>query len=176
MKSKKLINSVLSLVVVTVATTGVVYAILAVQATLKGNTISASPGLQLSVDGSTYGTSITGSAFDITPGDTLGVTKTFKLKNKTNQPLAITFKLTSPVTFTGGTVDQTKVHELLSCDTTLNASTTFEDLASQNVAAGNIPANTVVDCNMTTTMDSEAITSGIDVQSSAFDLRFDGVQ
>lgn len=159
---------------------GVTYAALSSSASLTGNTISATAGLQLSTDsGATYGSSIAGFPFEgVTPGDTTGVTKNFKLKNATTTGMTgLTLKIPTAVTFTGGVVDGSKVHVNLVCttpDLTLSSNLTALSASEVTVTGTPLAAGAIADCAVTVTMDSDAITSGGPVTSGAFELRFTG--
>ena len=158
---------------------GVTFAALNSQATLTGNTISATAGLLLSTDeGTTFGGSVPGLNFSgVVLGDNSGVTKTFKLKNAASSSMTLSLHVPTAPTFTGGTVDQNKVHVALACTTpTLTmASTTLTTLVSTEAnITGTLAAGNIADCSVTVTFDSDAVIGGTSVTSSAFDLRFTG--
>jgi len=156
--------------------TGITFAALNSQATLSGNTISATQGLQLSTDGSTYAGSIPGFAFDVTPGDTTGVSQSFYLKNTTSSAISLNLSVPAAVTFTGGTVNNSDVDLALSCTTpTLTLNSDLGSLTSSPVSiAGTLSAGSTANCNVTATMTNDAITTGTSVSSNSFDLQFDG--
>lgn len=158
---------------------GVTFAALNSQATLTGNTISATSGLQVSTDGETFGGSIPGFSFaNVVLGDATGVNNTFKLRNGSTSNMNVTLKIPTAPTFTGGTVDQTKVHVKLDCTGPVLtvASTTLAALTAGEVSltGGTLTAGATADCTMNVTMDSDAITGATSTTSSPFDLRFTG--
>ena len=156
--------------------TGVTFAALNSQATLSGNTISATPGLQVSTDGSTYGSSIPGFAFNVTPGDTTGVSETFDIKNTTSSTLSLSLAVPAAVTFTGGTVNNSDVDLALTCTSpTLSLSSNLGSLTSAPVPiTGSLTAGSSASCTINATMTSGAITSGTSVTSNTFNLQFEG--
>jgi hypothetical protein len=157
---------------------GVTFAALNSQATLIGNTISATAGLQVSTDGTTYGGSIPGFSFSgVVLGDTTGVTKNFKIKNSASAPMSLSLKIPTAPNFTGGIVDQTKVHVKLDCTAPVLAmpSTALSALTAGEVTVtGSLTAGATADCNMNVTLDADAITGATTTTSDPFDLRFTG--
>jgi predicted ribosomally synthesized peptide with SipW-like signal peptide len=158
---------------------GVTFAALNSQATLTGNTISATAGLQVSTNGVDFGGSIPGFAFNnVVLGDSTGVNNTFKLRNASTTNMNVTLKIPTAPTFTGGTVDPAKVHVKLDCtDPGLTmASTTLTTLTGSEVSltGGPLTAGSTASCTMNVTLDNDAITGGTTATSSAFDLRFTG--
>lgn len=158
--------------------TGVTFAALSSQTTLSGNTITATPGLLLSTNSTTYDAKIPGFAFDVTPGDTTGVSQTFDIKNTTSSAMSLSLAVPAAVTFTGGTVDNSDVNLALACTSpTLSLTSDLATLSSGPVpVTGSLSADTSAACTITATMDSDAITSGSTVTSDSFDLLFSGAE
>jgi predicted ribosomally synthesized peptide with SipW-like signal peptide len=158
--------------------TGVTFAALNSQTTLSGNTITATPGLLLSTNGSTYGSTIPGFTFNVTPGSTTGVSQTFNIKNTTASAMALSLSLPAAVTFTGGTVNNSDVHVAVACTTpTMTLTSDLATLATAPVpVTGSLTANTSASCTVSATMDSAAISSGSTVTSSSFNLQFSGAE
>ena len=156
---------------------GVTFAALNSQATLAGNTISATAGLQVSTDGEAFGGSIPGFSFsNVVLGDSTGVSKTFKIRNSSTSDMTLSLRIPTVPVFTP-TADQTKVHVKLDCTTpTLNvASTTLAALTAGEVSVtGTLGDGETASCTMNVTVDSDAVTGSSTTSSTPFDLRFTG--
>ncbi len=175
-KVSPLARALFSIGAVAALATGITFAALNSQATLSGNTISATQGIQLSSDGTTYGGSIPGFAFNVTPGDSTGVSKTFYLKNTTTSSMSLSLSVPAAVIFTGGTVNNSDVHLALNCTTpTLSLTSDLGSLTSSPVSiTGTLTAGSTANCTVNATMTSDAITSGTSVTSNSFDLKING--
>jgi hypothetical protein len=157
---------------------GVTFAALNSQASLTGNTISATAGLLVSTNGETFGGSIPGFDFsNVVLGDTTGVSKTFKIKNASTSNMSLKLQVPAAPIFTPD-VDQSKVHVKLDCTTVILtlASTPLSTLVSTNTAVtGDLNAGQTADCTINVTVDSDAVAGGgTSATSTTFDLRFTG--
>ncbi|QQS19516.1 hypothetical protein IPL85_04540 [Candidatus Saccharibacteria bacterium] len=152
---------------------GVAYALITAQATLSGNTISASPGLLISKAGSAYGTQLSGFTFNIIVGDTATPSEIFTIKNTTSKPLAIGLGLAEAISFSGGTVNNDKLNAILNCsDSSITANGTATALVNSSVISSTkLAAGATTNCTVSFGMDVDAITSGAEVTSNPFALK-----
>lgn len=175
--------------VVATLVTGITYAALTSQATLTNNIISsASANLQVKSTGS-FATQDAGFAFTgIVPGGPAMplAGNAFQLRNAGDTDLDISVSVPTAPTFTGGTVDQSKVDLVLSCSTTGGKvfSKTI-DLAALVGAHGTggilmtpdyLPQGTdnVANCTAKVQMDADAVTGSSSVSTNFFNIVFTG--
>lgn len=169
--------------------TGVTYAALNSQATLTNNIISsATADLQVKSSGS-FAVQDAGFAFTgIVPGGPAvpAAGKAFQLKNNGTTDLDVAVSVPSAPTFTGGTVDQTKVKLVVSCTTTGGKAFSNTSSLSALVAAhptGGVlmtpdflPTTTdnIANCTAKVQMDADAVTGSGGVTTDFFNIVFTG--
>lgn len=174
---------------VAIITTSVTFAALQSQASLTNNTISsATANLQVKSSGS-FAPQDAGFAFaGVVPGGAAvpATGNAFQLKNGGDIDLAIYASMPAAPTFSGGTVDQSKVKLVLDCTTTggkafaltsdLTALVAAHSTGGVLMAVDALPKTTdnIADCIAKVQMDIDALSGSGGVSSTFFNVVFTG--